>query len=132
EACRYYVSLVEEGAPMGYLDLGGGLAVDYDGTRSNSTHSMNYRLDEYCIDIVEAICETLDSQGVPHPVIVTESGRATIAYSSVLLFNVLDVRKPEPTNLPAEVPKDVHELIGNLAAVLAGVAPANLQESFND
>src|SRR5690606_1324615 len=78
EACRYYVSLVEEGAPMGYLDLGGGLAVDYDGTRSNSTHSMNYRLDEYCIDIVEAICETLDSQGVPHPVIVTESGRATI------------------------------------------------------
>lgn len=132
EACRYYVSLVEEGAPMGYLDLGGGLGVDYDGTRSNSTHSMNYRLDEYCVDIVEAVCETLDSQDIPHPVIITESGRATIAYSSLLLFNVLDVRKPEPANLPAEPPADAHELIGNLAAVMSTVTPTNLQESFND
>jgi arginine decarboxylase len=132
EACRYYVSLVEEGAPMGYLDLGGGLAVDYDGTRSNSTHSMNYRLDEYCVDIVEAVVETLDSQDIPHPVIVTESGRATVAYSSVLLFNVLDVRKPEPANLPDQPPEDAHELIVNLAAVMSSVTPTNLQESFND
>ncbi|MCW8195373.1 biosynthetic arginine decarboxylase [Proteobacteria bacterium 005FR1] len=132
EACRYYVSLVEEGAPMGYLDLGGGLAVDYDGTRSNSTHSMNYRLDEYCVDIVEAVIETLDSADVPHPVIVTESGRATVAYSSVLLFNVLDVRKPEPANLPAQPPEDAHELIVNLATVMSSITPSNLQESFND
>lgn len=132
EACRYYVSLVEEGAPMGYLDLGGGLAVDYDGTRSNSTHSMNYGLDEYCVDIVEAVAETLDSQDVPHPVIVTESGRATVAYSSVLLFNVLDVRKAEPTNLPSSVAEDAPELIESLAAVLANVDADNLQESYND
>ncbi|GAB1265780.1 biosynthetic arginine decarboxylase [Aurantivibrio infirmus] len=132
EACRYYVSLVEEGAPMGYLDLGGGLAVDYDGTRSNSTHSMNYQLDEYCADIIEAVIETLDSQDIPHPVLVTESGRATIAYSSLLLFNVLDVRTLEPTNLPSVVPEDANELIVNLAAVVENLTPDNLQEGFND
>lgn len=132
EACRYYISLVEEGAAMGYLDLGGGLAVDYDGTRSNSTHSMNYRLDEYCVDIVEAVRETLDPNEIPHPVIVTESGRATIAYSSLLLFNVLDVRRPEPTNLPSKLDDDAHELIVNLSEVLKNVRNGNLQESFND
>ncbi len=132
EACRYYTSLVDEGAAMGYLDLGGGLAVDYDGTRSNSTHSMNYQLDEYCVDIIEAVCETLDDHDIAHPVIVTESGRATIAYSSLLLFNVLDVRKPEPTNLPASLPDNSHELIVNLNAVLRDVNPESLQESFND
>jgi arginine decarboxylase len=132
EACRFYISLVEEGATMGYLDLGGGLAVDYDGTRSNSTHSMNYRLDEYCVDIVEAVRETLDPNEIPHPVIVTESGRATIAYSSLLLFNVLDVRRPEPTNLPEKLSDDSHELIRNLNHVLANVRASNLQESFND
>lgn len=132
EASRYYASLVEEGAPMGYLDLGGGLAVDYDGTRSNSTHSMNYRLDEYCVDIVEAVVETLDAQNIYHPVLITESGRATIAYSSVLLFNVLDVRTLEPASLPKVVPDDANELIINLALIMDDLTPDNLQEGFND
>ncbi|MGI1679219.1 MAG: biosynthetic arginine decarboxylase [Cellvibrionaceae bacterium] len=132
EACRYYVSLVEEGANMGYLDLGGGLAVDYDGTASNSTHSMNYQLNEYCVDIIEAVCEILDPCDIPHPVIVTESGRATVAYSSLLLFNVLDVRKPEPTNLPEKLSAEAHELIHNLVEVFEKVTADNLQESFND
>ncbi|GAB1255873.1 biosynthetic arginine decarboxylase [Aurantivibrio plasticivorans] len=132
EACRYYVSLVEEGAAMGYLDLGGGLAVDYDGSASNSTHSMNYQLDEYCVDIVEAVKEVLDAQDIAHPVLVTESGRATVAYSSLLLFNVLDVRKPEPHNLPEKLPDDSHELIVNLVDVLDRVTKDNLQECFND
>ena len=96
DACRFYAGLVEEGAPMGYLDLGGGLAVDYEGARTNSTHSMNYQLHEYCTNIVESICETLDPLHISHPVIVTESGRATVAYSSMLLFNILDVRTSSP------------------------------------
>ena len=66
EACRYYCGLVAEGATMGYIDLGGGLAVDYEGRRSNETHSMNYGLDEYCINIIETLQESLDSEGVPH------------------------------------------------------------------
>jgi arginine decarboxylase len=95
EACRYYVDLVKEGAALGYLDLGGGLAVDYDGTQTNFEYSKNYSLDEYCTDIVETIMTTLDPEGIAHPVIVTESGRATVAYSSVLLFNILDVTRFE-------------------------------------
>ena len=132
EACRYYISLMEEGAPMGYLDLGGGLAVDYDGTRSNSAHSMNYTIDEYCADLIEVICETLESKKIPHPVLVTESGRATVAYSSLLLFDILDVRKQESSKLTGLLPEDAHELIHNLAGVLNTVDTENLQECYND
>jgi len=91
EACRYYVELVEEGAPMRFLDLGGGLAVDYDGSRTSAIHSRNYTLEEYCVDVVETIQAVMDEKGIEHPTIVTESGRSTVAYSTVLMFNILDV-----------------------------------------
>jgi arginine decarboxylase len=132
EACRYYVDLAKEGAPLGYLDLGGGLAVDYDGSQTNFGFSKNYSLDEYCSDIVEAIMTTLDPEGIPHPVIVTESGRATVAYSSILLFNILDVTHFEPAPVPGKLPKGEHELIGNLRESLRSINPKNLQECLND
>lgn len=132
EACRYYCGLVAEGAAMGYIDLGGGLAVDYEGRRSNETHSMNYGLDEYCINIIETLQESLDSEGVAHPVVITESGRALVAYSSMLLFNILDVRDHKPGVLPATIPAEQHDLIHNLATVLENVKPNNLQECYND
>ncbi len=132
EACRYYVNLISEGAPLGYLDLGGGLAVDYDGSCSNVTHSKNYNLDEYCIDVVEAIMETLDPLEIEHPVIITESGRATVAYSSILLFNVIGVNSLVPCQLPAELPEDSHELLQNLAEVRKVLNRRNLQECYND
>ncbi len=100
EAGRYYADLKQEGAPLGFLDLGGGLAVDYDGSQTNYDYSKNYSLDEYCLDVVEAIMSVLDPQGIAHPVIITESGRATVAYSSVLLFNILDVTRFEPAAVP--------------------------------
>ena len=132
EACRFYAGLVEEGAAMGYLDLGGGLAVDYEGARTNSTHSMNYQLDEYCVNILESIRETLDPLGVAHPVIVSESGRATVAYSSMLLFNVLDVRTCEPLAMPGAVPEESPEPLKHLREVLEAVCADNFQECFND
>lgn len=132
EACRFYTGLIAEGAPLGYLDLGGGLAVDYEGARTNSTHSMNYQLDEYCVNIVETIVETLDPLDIPHPIIVTESGRATVAYSSMLLFNILDVRRHKPQALPETVPEGCHDLIHNLMAVLNTVSERNFQECYND
>ncbi|MGB8436359.1 MAG: biosynthetic arginine decarboxylase, partial [Burkholderiales bacterium] len=132
EACRYYVDLVKEGAALSYLDLGGGLAVDYDGSQTNQDYSKNYSLDEYCLDVVEAIMSALDPQGIPHPVIITESGRATVAYSSVLLFNILDVTRFEPGELPAPDPTHEHELIGNLRESLKSINPKNLQECYND
>jgi len=132
EACRFYTGLINEGAPMGYLDLGGGLAVDYEGARTNSTHSMNYQLDEYCVNIVETIAESLDPLQIKHPTIVTESGRATVAYSSLLLFNVLDVRNHEPQPLPDTLKEADHETLHNLFAVNTDVNCNNFQECYND
>ena len=133
EAGRYYADLQQEGAPLGFLDLGGGLAVDYDGSQTNYDYSKNYSLDEYCLDVVEQIMSVLDPLGIEHPVIVTESGRATVAYSSVLLFNILDVTRFEPAEVPAAAAsRREHELIGNLRESLKGVSPRNLQECYND
>ena len=132
EACRFYSGLIEEGAPMGYLDLGGGMAVDYEGTRTNSHHSMNYQLDEYCVNIVETICESLDPLNIAHPVIISESGRATVAYSSMLLFNILDVRDHRPAPLPNAPPENCHELLLNLWGVNTTINSDNFQECYND
>lgn len=132
EGARFYVGLVQEGAPMGYLDLGGGLAVDYDGSHTNYFASRNYTIDEYSADIVEAIMSTLDEENVPHPNIVTESGRATVAYYSILLFNILDVSRLEVGQIPEELPKDAPEPVENLHEVYKTISPRNLQECFND
>jgi arginine decarboxylase len=132
EACRMYTELVSEGAAMGYLDLGGGLAVDYDGSHSNYTHSRNYSVDEYCADIIEAIMTTLDGKEIAHPTIITESGRALVAYYSVLLFNILDVSRFETGSLPRKLPKDAPEITQNLFEVLKVMTIKNLQESLND
>jgi arginine decarboxylase len=132
EACRYYVDLVREGANMGYLDLGGGLAVDYEGSGANHPHSKNYSLDEYTVDVVEAAMGVLDPAGVPHPTIVTESGRATVAYASVLLFNALDVTRFEPAQEPESVGEDQHELLQQLAEVRGAICTRGPQECYND
>lgn len=132
EACRFYAGLIEAGAPMGYIDLGGGLAVDYEGVRSNSTHSMNYGLDEYCVNIIETLQESLDPLDIPHPVVITESGRALVAYSSMLLFNVLEVRDHKPGPIPVDAPPSSADQIHNLYSVMNNVTLENLQECYND
>lgn len=132
EGARLYVGLVQEGAPMGYLDLGGGLAVDYDGSHTNYISSCNYSMDEYCADVVEAIMTILDQEHVPHPHIITESGRATVAYYSVLLFNVLDVSLVEEVQLPETLPDDAPETVRNLHEVMSSLSLRNLQECYND
>jgi arginine decarboxylase len=132
EACRFYAGLIEEGAPMGYLDLGGGLAVDYEGARSNSTHSMNYGLDEYCYSIVETVKESFDALEITHPVIISESGRALVAYSSMLLFNILEVRDHKAGFIPDVAPENSHDMIHNLYEVREHVNPETIQECYND
>ena len=132
EACRVYIGMVNEGAPMGILDLGGGLAVDYDGSHSDSASSRNYGLDEYCMAIVENITSTLDESGVKHPDIVTESGRATVAYYSILLFNILDESRFEITELPQTLDEDAHELLQNLMTVVDVLEVKNAQECYHD
>jgi arginine decarboxylase len=131
EACRYYADLCSEGAAMNFIDLGGGLAVDYTGAHSQESQSRNYSLDEYCEDVVETIMSTLDGYGISHPTIVTESGRATVAYSSILLFNVLDVTRFEPVEIKTSV-NEGHELLDNMLSIFDYLKPARIQECFND
>ncbi len=95
EACRYFIDVTQEGANLKYLDLGGGLAVDYDGSASTNQNSRNYDINEYCIDVVEAISNALSPLEIPHPTIITESGRWLIAPMSILLFDILAVEEFE-------------------------------------
>ena len=132
EACRVYTGLVHEGAPMGILDLGGGLAVDYDGSHADHATSRNYNLDEYCVALIENISSTLNEAGVPHPNIITESGRATVAYYSVLLFNILDQSRFEVSELPKQLGDDANELLQNLMTVINVLEANNAQECFHD
>ena len=132
EASRIYAELVKEGAPMGYLDLGGGLAVDYDGSKTNFTNSRNYTISEYCVDVIEIVLATMNEAGIDHPTIITESGRATVAYYSVLVFNVLDVAKFETVAIPETPPEDSHDLIKNLYYILNTLTLKNILECYND
>ena len=131
EACRFYTGLIEEGAPLTHIDLGGGLAVDYSGTQTNEEQSRNYTLEEYCEDIVDTLIQTLDECNIPHPIIVTESGRATVAYSSILLFNILDTNTFEPIALSA-VQEDEHTSLKNMREILGYLSAQRVQECYND
>ncbi len=132
EAARYYVELVREGAPMGLLDIGGGLAVDYDGSHTNFASSSNYNLDEYCMDVVEGIMNAADLAGVPHPTIISESGRALIAYYSVLLFDILDVGRFESHGVPGTLPDDAPLPLSNLMETVAALSEKKALECYHD
>ncbi len=132
EACRFYEELIKEGAPMGYLDLGGGLAVDYDGSHTDHHSSRNYTMEEYCTDIVDSVISVLDKNNIPHPTLITESGRATVAYYSLLLFNILDVSSFLPPPIPEKMPESTNDLLENLLATYKMISPKDIQECLND
>ena len=117
---------------MGILNVGGGLAVDYDGSHTNFPSSSNYTIDEYCADIIEVVMTMMDEAGIAHPTLVSESGRATVAYYSVLLFNILDVSRYEPRGPSVQLPGNCHELLVDLMAVSNALSSKNAQESYHD
>lgn len=133
EACRMYIDLVREGAPMGTLDMGGGLAVDYDGSQTNFHSSCNYSIEEYARDIVEIVGEMCTKCEVPHPTLVTESGRAVAAYHSVLVFNILDVTTAPgyDSKVPA-LPENPSEILKALDETHRMLTRKNIQECYND
>lgn len=132
EASRFYVGLVKEGARMGILDIGGGLAIDYDGSHSNFASSANYTVKEYCADVIEGIMTTCNEDDVPHPLVISESGRALIGYYSVLIINVLDAAIYEEKECPEVNTEDVPELLENMLYASQNLHVRNLQEIFND
>src|SRR5205823_4484494 len=113
EAARFYAKLAKLGHELGYFDVGGGLGVDYDGSRTNFDSSANYTLQEYARDIVYNVMDVLDAEKVAHPVIVSESGRALVAHHSVLViesFGSIEKNPPDRQVTPtAEDPKLVRD-----------------------
>lgn len=132
EAVRMYCDLVKEGAPMGVLDIGGGMAVDYDGSHTNFASSCNYSIQEYCTDIVEVVAQQCDRVGVKHPNLISESGRAVVSYYSVLVFNILDVTSAQTTDKEPVMPEKAPQNLTNLFHVNKTLSKKNLQESMND
>ena len=132
EATRVYVGLFDLGAQPKLLDVGGGLGVDYDGSQTNFHSSMNYTVQEYANDVVSSIQEVCDDRGVPHPDIVTESGRATVAHHSVLVFDVLGVNEVLTGREPEPVADDEPKVLQDLWEVWNTVTQKNAQEAYHD
>ncbi len=132
EAVRIYVELKRAGAGLQFMDVGGGLGVDYDGSQTDFESSVNYTLQEYANDIVYHIQNVCDEAEVPHPTIITESGRAVAAYHSALVFNVLGVSGFGEPNLTLELPEDAEQPLIDLQETFRSLSNKNLLESFHD
>src|ERR1700682_658922 len=132
EAARHYAKLAKLGHDLGYLDVGGGLGVDYDGSRSDFDSSANYSLQEYANDVVWNIMDVCDSEGVAHPSIVSEGGRAIVAHHSVLVveaFSSIEKTAPKVKVTPGE--KD-HKLVNDILDVKQRLKRGNRIESLHD
>jgi arginine decarboxylase len=132
EAGRFYVELSKAGAPLRFFDVGGGLGVDYDGSRTNFASSMNYTMQEYANDIVYALREMCDAAGVTHPVIVSESGRAIVAHHAVLVVDVLGTLEFQIGAVPEQLAPDAAPVVKNLWATYRDLTRKNILESYHD
>ena len=131
EASNIYVELAKMGAKMGYLDIGGGLAIDYDGSQTDFHASKNYSLSEYAADVIAHIQDACTKAAVHAPTIVSESGRAVAAHHSVLIFEVVGVNEVRFGEAQAPDPS-AHRLLRELYETYQGILPKNVQESWHD
>jgi len=132
EAARVYADLKKLGAGLRYLDVGGGLGIDYDGSQTDFESSVNYTLQEYANDVVYHIQNVCDEAEIPHPTIITESGRAVAAYHSVLVFNVLGVSGIGEQDVVTELPEDAEQPLVDLLETYRCLSQKNLLEAFHD
>jgi len=132
EAGRVYAKLRGQGVPIQYLNLGGGLGVDYDGSKTAFDSSMNYSVQEYANDVVYTVKQICEEEKVPAPVLVTESGRAVTAYHSVFVTNVLDVADRIEQGRRVHVAPGDSTVLQELAAIWSTVNAKNLRESYHD
>jgi arginine decarboxylase len=132
EASRIYVGLHQLGATPRFLDVGGGLGVDYDGSKTNFHSSKNYSMQEYANDVVAFIQEACDENGVSHPDIVTEAGRAMTAHHSVLVFDILGVNEMVSGKRPETVTEDDPKVLQDLRDVWTTITKKNVQEAYHD
>ena len=131
EGARFFTELYAMGAELKYIDVGGGLGVDYDGT-GNSDSSINYSEQEYANDVVSTLQALCDEKGIPHPNIVTESGRALVAHHSVLVFNVMGVNNLFRHTPPRPAIKTDPRIMQDMQYIYEKVNRDNINECFND
>ncbi len=134
EASQVYVQLRQRCPQMTFMDVGGGLGVDYDGSKTAFESSMNYTLEEYARDVVSIIQQACDEAETPHPTVITECGRATVAYHSVLVFEVLDITRSlaGPCDPKEILEKSETQAVRNLAELMLDLTPKNCQEALHD
>jgi arginine decarboxylase len=132
EAVRIYAELHKQGAGLEYLDVGGGLGVDYDGSQTNFESSVNYTLQEYANDVVFHVQTVCDEAGVPHPTIISESGRAVVAYHSALVFGVLGVSGLGENDIPLQLADDVEQPLRDLLDTYHQLTQRNVLEAYHD
>ena len=133
EASQFYVQLYRMGFPVEFVDIGGGLGVDYDGTRSsNSESSVNYSIQEYVNDSISIMVDASNKNGIPHPNIITESGRSLTAHHSVLIFEVLETASLPSMDEDFEVSPDDHELVHELYEIWDNLNQSRMLEAWHD
>ncbi|MFO0865730.1 MAG: biosynthetic arginine decarboxylase [Gemmataceae bacterium] len=132
EAGRIFVELSRLGAGLKFMDVGGGLGIDYDGSQTDFESSVNYTLQEYANDVVFRIKSVCDEAGVPHPTIISESGRAVVAYHSLLVFDVLGVSNFDRYTVPPDLPPDAPQQVSDLFAIYRDLSKKNLLEGYHD
>jgi len=131
EAAMYYAKLHKMGHPLEYLDVGGGLAIDYDGSRSTFHSSMNYSVEEYASDIVYNIMDICDEEKVPHPNIISESGRAIVAHHSVLVIQAFGAIEKTPLE-PRAIRATDHKLVREILEIDKSLSEDNVNEAWHD
>lgn len=133
EASQFYVQMRNMGYNIEFVDIGGGLGVDYDGTRSSmSESSMNYSIQEYVNDSIWALVDASNKNNIPHPNIITESGRSLTAHHSVLIFEVLETTQLPEWDDEDDLPEDVHELVRDMFQLRNAVTSPQLIETWHD
>ena len=132
EAARVYAKLYKMGFPIQYLDVGGGLGVDYDGSRSAFDSSTNYSLQEYTNDVVYYVADVCNSEKVPHPDIVSESGRAIVAHHSVLIVEVFGTIGKARRDPPFGFGDNEHALVKELLDIQRNLPKVNKLEAYHD
>ncbi|QBG35414.1 biosynthetic arginine decarboxylase [Litorilituus sediminis] len=131
EAATVYTQLIKRGVPIQYVDVGGGLAVDYDGSQSTNDSSCNYDLSQYVADIVTGFKQNCDLQSVPHPHLVSESGRAITAHHSCVVTKVIGEINPGGTQFPTKKVTGEHIIVTNMRDIYQGLNDDNYQEAYN-
>ncbi len=131
EGARIYAKLRQMGLGLEYLDCGGGLGVDYDGTHTTSENSTNYNLREYVNGVVYGVQEVCQQEKVPEPHIVTESGRAIVAHHSMLVVNVFGTIEAGSGAAPEEA-KGESDVVGEMRDIITGLTPKNVEEAYHD